>query len=295
VFIKADALHLAQSSICTAKSTTTISTQAEATAIAQNCKTFTGSIAIANETTDAISFDGVKQLDGDLIAIGATKLPSLGGGTLTAIKGTLRLTSLTIMSNLAFPLLTKVGAIEWTTLNALQQLGFTSEISEADSIFITDTALTSLDGINLDSVGNFEITNNAFLRTISTQVGEIRTALTINNNGPNLKLQFPNLVWANNMTVRNVSSFEIPSLKSVNATFGVYTSYMESIMAPNLTKVGGDVAFVGDAKLTNISIPLLESIGGGLLIANNTALLAIDGFPKLKTTGAINISGNFTE
>lgn len=280
-------------SICSQK-TATIENQAEATAIASACKTFTGSIEISPKVFGGISFDGIKQITGDLTAIGAVNMTTLQANDLASLGGKLKFTSLTILSTLAFPKLTKVDAIEWTTLNNLQQLTFTAGLSQANTVFITDTALTSLDGINLAQVGNFEITNNAFLRTISTQVGNITQALTINNNGPNLKLSFPNLIWAYNMTVRNVSSFSIPSLASINTTFGVYGSYMDSIIAPNLTKVGGDVAFVADSSLTNISMPLLQTIGGGLLIANNSAILDISGFPSLKSTGAINISGNFT-
>ncbi|OBT74652.1 hypothetical protein VF21_07013 [Pseudogymnoascus sp. 05NY08] len=98
------------------------------------------------------------------------------------------------------------------------------------------------------------------------------------------------------MAVRNVSSLSIPSLKVVNSTFGVYGSYMESVIAPNLTKIGGDVAFVADSSLTNISMPLLQTIGGGLLIANNSKLMDITGFKNLKSAaGAISISGNFTK
>jgi hypothetical protein len=41
-------------------------------------------------------------------------------------------------------------------------------------------------------------------------------------------------------------------------------------------------------------MPALTSVGGGLQIANNTNLLAIDGFPSLKSTGAIDITGNFS-
>jgi len=280
-------------SICT-QTTATIKTQAEATAIASSCKTFKGSIEISPNAVGALSFDGIQQITGDLTAIGAVNMTSLSAAQLGSIGGTMRLTSLTILSSLVFPALTAVDAIEWTTLNNLQQLTFTTGLSKANTLFITDTALTSLNGINLAQVGNFEITNNAFLRSISTQVGNITQALTINNNGPNLKLSFPNLIWAYNMTVRNVSDFSIPSLESINTTFGVYGSYMTSIMAPNLTTVGGDAAFVADSSLTNISMPLLQTIGGGLLIANNSALLDISGFPSLKTTGAINISGNFT-
>jgi hypothetical protein len=230
-----------------------------------------------------------------LICVGAVNLTSLTGSTLTAIGGSMTLTSLTIMSTLNFPTLTSVKALTWTTLNALQQLSFgTTGITKAVTVFITDTALTSLTGINLMSVGNMEITNNAYLRSISTQVANITQSLIISANGPNLNLTFPNLIFAYNMTVRNVSSLTIPSLKSVNTTFGVYGSSMTSVMAPNLTAVGTDLAFVADPSLTNISMPALLSVGGGLLIANNTGLLDIDGFPALKSAGSISLSGNFT-
>lgn len=285
-----------QNKICSpgAGKTHLIENQADAAALS-SCKKFTGNIQIGEDVVEAINLDGIEELNGNLIAIESTSLPSLGANSLTTITGTMQFKSLTIMSSLVMPVLQEVGAIEWITLNALQQLTFSAPLSKAKRIFITDTALTSLDGINLNEVESFEITNNAFLRTISTQVGNITSGLVINNNGPNLKLSFPNLQWAYNMTVRNASDFSIPSLEWVNTTFGVYGSYMEDIVAPNLTKIGGDAAFVGNAKLTNISMPLLETIGGGLLIANCSNLLAIDGFPKLRTTGAVNISGNFTK
>lgn len=280
--------------ICKQK-TVTIENLSDAAALAGACKVFTGNIEISPKVVREIAFEGLQEITGDLIAHGAVNMTSLSSNSLRSIGGTMKLTSLTIMNNLAFPSLTSVGAISWTTLNALQRLTFTTGITKADSIFITDTALVSLDGINLAQVGNFEITNNAYLRSISTQVGNITKALTINNNGQNLELEFPNLIWAYNMTVRNVSSISIPSLKHVNSTFGVYGSYMQGVSAPNLTQVEGDVAFVADSSLTNISMPLLESIGGGLLIANNSALLNITGFPSLKRAGgAISISGNFT-
>lgn len=278
--------------ICS-QATATIENPTDATALA-GCKTFTGSIQISEHAGGPIQLDGIQQITGDLIAIGAVNLTQLSGNSLNSIGGTMKFTSLTIMNSLVFPALTKVGAIEWTTLNALQLLTFSAPLSQASKIFITDTALTNLDGINLAQVGSFEITNNAYLRKIETQVGNITQALTINNNGPQLNLSFPNLIWAYNMTVRNVSEFNIPSLQTVNKTFGVYGSYMASIMAPNLTSIGGDAAFVADASLTNISMPLLTTVGGGLQIANNSALQHIDGFPMLKTAADINFSGNFS-
>lgn len=282
----------AQNPTCKQKSVL-IENQSDAAALGA-CKVFTGNIQIANHVEGGISFDGINEINGDFIANGVHNMTALTASQLTTITGTMKFTSLTKLNVLSMPKLTKVGAISWTTLNGLQRLGFDAKVTEAKTVFITDTALTSLEGINLAEVDNFEITNNAFLRKISTQVGNITQALTINNNGPNLELEFPNLIWAYNMTVRNVSTLSIPSLKRVNTTFGVYGSYMESVAAPNLTRVDGDLAFVDDAMLTNISMPLLTSIGGGLLIANNTALLNITGFPSLKSAGgAVSIAGTF--
>jgi len=280
-------------SICS-QATATINSQADATALASSCSTVSGSIAISSSVAGAIFLDGIEQIKGDLICNGAVNLTSLSGSTLNAITGTMSLTSLTIMSTLSFPELTSVGALSWTTLNAIQELTFTTGISQAQSVLITDTALTTLNGINLMTVGSLEITNNAFLRTISTQVANITEGMIISANGPNLNLTFPNLIFAFNITVRNVSNIDIPSLSSVNSTFGIYGSYMDSILAPNLTSVGGDIAIVADASLTNVSMPLLKTIGGGLQIANNSELVTIDGFPNLATTGAISMSGNFS-
>jgi len=281
-------------SLC-ASQTVTISSQADATALAASCSTVSGSVAIASSVAGNIDLSGIKSIKGDLTVVGAVNLTSLQGSTLTSIGHSLTLTSLTIMSNLNFPVLSTVGSLAWTTLNALQQLSFgTTGITQANSVLITDTALTTLNGINLQTVGSIEITNNAYLRTISTQVGNITQSLIISANGPNLNLTFPNLIYAYNMTVRNVSSLMIPSLESVNTTFGVYGCSMQSVSAPNLTTVGTDLAFVADSSITNISFPLLTTVGGGVLIANNTGLLSIDGFPLLKSAGSISLSGNFS-
>jgi len=221
-------------------------------------------------------------------------MTALSGKDLNSIGGTMTLTSLTILSTLSFPQLTSVKSLQWAHLTALQQLSFSTGISKADSLMITDTQLNTLDGINLQTVQSIDINNNPYLQLISTQVANVTTSLNINANAQNLKVQFPNLIFAYNMTLRNISNIEMPSLQSVNGTLGFYGNYLTNIKAPNLTSVGGDVSIVGNSQLTNISMPLLTTVGGGVTIANNSALMTIDGFNSLKSTGAINMSGNFS-
>jgi hypothetical protein len=242
-----------------------------------------------------MTLDGIQKIKGDVTCIGAVNMTSLSADSLTSIGGDFILRSLTIMSNLAFPKLKSVGSIQWTTLNAIQQLTFTAGLSTATSILITDTALNNLDGINLDTVENLDINNNNYLQVFSTQISSVMGLLNIDSNGNSLVVEFPNLENAFNMTLRNISSISIPSLTSVNSTLGFYGDLLTTISAPNLTTVLGDLAVVANPSLTNISMPLLKTVGGGFQVANNTHLLKIDSFPSLQSTGAINFSGNFTE
>ena len=73
---------------------------------------------------------------------------------------------------------------------------------------------------------------------------------------------------------------------------GFWGDSFKSFSAPNLTETG-DIAFNGNAKLANISLPQLETVNGGFQIIRNDKLANIS-FPSLETvTGAIDFSGAF--
>jgi len=103
------------------------------------------------------------------------------------------------------------------------------------------------------------------------------------------------------MTFRNVSTLSIPSLATVNGSLGFYGNYFDSLAAPNLTTIGsknqqntGSLAIVANGDLTNVSMPLLQTVQGAYQIANNSALQNIS-FPLLSQIGgALDFSGNFT-
>jgi hypothetical protein len=224
----------------------------------------------------------------------------LSSTTLGSIGGTFGLTGLTLLANLQFAALTSVGSINWVTLPALSQLNFGNTISKAKSVLVSNTFLSSLDGINLHTVDTLQIDNNNRLKTFSTQVANITTKLSIFANGQQLNVSLPNLVWAAAAEFRAIAEISFPSLAVVNGSLGIFESFVTSIGAPNLTAVGdtstgvGSLAFVDNVKLTNISMPLLANVGGANQIANNTILASIT-FPDLENvSGAIDFSGNFT-
>jgi hypothetical protein len=188
-----------------------------------------------------------------------------------------------------------VGALRWIGLQKLENLGFAAQITKADVVDIQNTQLQSLEGINIETVGDMYIANNIYVSQISMQLGNITNQLILLANAPDLAVTFPNLIWANNMTFRNCSSVELPSLESLNNSLNLFGNTFEAFVAPNLTDVGGALAIADNTALTNISFPVLKEVKDNLQVANNTMLREINGFPELETiAGALDFNGNMT-
>lgn len=276
------------------QATATISSQADASSLA-SCPTFTGDIVVDPSIGTSLTLDGIQQIEGSLTVSNAVNLTTLSASDLNSISGTMMLNDLTVLSTLQFPVLKTIGTINFQTLPALQSLTFTDVVNTCSSITISDTQLSSLDGINLDTVGVFDINNNFFLKTISTQVANITDFLEISSNGANLVVEFPNLIWAGNLTFKNTSSVTMQSLATINNTLGFIENSFESVFAPNLTSVGGTLTFVANSALSNITMDSLTTVGS-LEIANNSALITINGFENLKTvSGSLDVTGNYSD
>jgi hypothetical protein len=280
---------------CSVSATTTIQNAGDASALA-SCSTFTGNIAIATGTTDDISIPGVKKIKGDLIADTATDLRQISANDLEELDGEMMLNDLTRLNAVNFPQLKRIDSIKWNALPALQEIGFTGEVTQANTVDIQNTALRSLKGINIEEVDTVFIANNGYIDDIAMQLGNVSKSMIISENNEALKVDLPNLIWASNLTFRFCASVSVPSLESVNGSLGLYNNGFESFAAPNLTTVGEAVALVANENLSNVSFPQLTKISGNLQIANNSKLIEIDGYPALKSIGgAFDMSGNFTD
>ncbi|KAI1107098.1 hypothetical protein F4804DRAFT_329620 [Jackrogersella minutella] len=278
--------------------TATIKSAADATQIAE-CDSIKGSILIDTTAGPDIDLSGsLQEIGGDLTAENNGLLNSLKSSSLTTIGGSFALKNVTKLSTLSFPALGEVGDIDWATLNALPEPTFGNPgITKAKSVIIADTFIENIDGINVESLADMNINNNRRLTKFSTSIKSLSNTLYVQANGLNLTMEMPNLEWIANMTIANVTSFSVPSLHTVNGSMRFDSNYFTTFIAANLTQIQtGDLSFVSNPELTNISIPSLESIGGGFTIANNTGLEKLDGFGALNEIGgAVKVRGVFTD
>jgi len=273
-----------------------INNQADATEISQ-CTSIANDVVLGVGAGPEIDLSGeLTQIKGSLIAENNGLLQTLRSSSLETIGKAFQLKNVTSLTNCEFTSLGEVGSIDWATLNKLPQPNFgTKGITKAKSVTVADTFIINLNGINVQDLADMNINNNRRLTKFSSSIKTLSNALYITANGLDLEVEMPNLEWIANMTIANVSSFAVPSLKTVNGSMRFNSNYFETFTAANLTELkDGDLSFVSNGKLTNITLPQLESIGGGLTIANNTQLEEIDGLTNLKDVGgAIIMRGSF--
>ncbi|KAL4927214.1 GPI-anchored protein Ecm33 [Aspergillus undulatus] len=258
-----------------------------------SCEELDGDVSLADSLSGSITINGVQRIKGALTASGGANITSLAAPSLETIDDAFRLEGVTSLTSLDFPKLTSVGEIDFQAVPILQSLGFTSGVTKAGSVSIVNTGLTSLDGISLDQVGRFVVTDNTQLESVD--VNELKNATNLINfagNYDDLAIKLPNLSSGTNLTIRNVSSVSLPSLKKLEGQLGFWGNAFSSLSAPNLTE-SGDLVFEDNSNLRNLSLPALEKVNGGFLITRNDKLSSIN-FPKLATvTGAIDFSGAF--
>jgi hypothetical protein len=227
----------------------------------------------------------------------ATNLISLSSPSIGSIGGSFTMSGLTLLSTLQFTALQSVSQISWVSLPALSTLAFgTVGVTKAKSIHISDTVLNSLDGLNIISVETFKIDNNKKLVTYSTDLNNVTESLVIVANGFDLSLSMPKLTLVKNMEVQDVRNLNMPLLAKVTGSIRFDKNKFDTFFAPNLTETTADLSFVNNGELTNLTIPRLTKVGGGLTIHNNTLLEKVNGFPVLDTVGgAVKLRGNFTQ
>ncbi|OJJ03723.1 hypothetical protein ASPVEDRAFT_133806 [Aspergillus versicolor CBS 583.65] len=286
------AAHAVLADDCGSGKTITIKSQSDLDGYG-SCKTLDGDVELDPSFGGTITINGVQRIKGALTSNGGENITELSAPELATIDDTFHLEGVVRLTSLKFPELTEVGSINFQALPVLQNLGFDKGVTKANDVQIVNTGLTSLDGISLNSVSKLVVTDNTDLEKVD--VNNLKNATNLINfagNYKDLEILLPNLASGSNLTIRNVSSVSLPSLKKLEGQLGFWGNKFSSLAAPNLTETG-DLVFEDNSNLNNLSLPVLETVNGGFLITRNDKLSSIN-FPKLETvTGAIDFSGAF--
>lgn len=256
------------------------------------CQAIKGDVIITGNLGSA-NIANVKVIYGDLQVYDTQTLEALTADSITTITGALKLHNDTLLSTLSFASLSSIGAINWVTLPNLGETGL-HEVYECNSILVSDTNLTALDGLNPTDVEVFNVNNNKQLVSISSGIETVSNALTVAFNGNDTTVEFEDLIWANNMTFYSVSSISIPEIIAINKSAGFFESSVEELDFSLVTSIGGDLTIENNEQLNFIDFGNVTSIGGGLVIVNNTDLVSIDNLDSIKSIqGAVIIKGDF--
>ncbi|KAI1013080.1 hypothetical protein LB503_001803 [Fusarium chuoi] len=262
-----------------------------------SCDVVDADVIIDKSVSGAVVINGPKQIKGNFQAKNAGDLISLSSTTINSITGTFELNNLEALNNLDFSSLESLGELTFIKLPRLGELNFGTEgVTKIKSIRITDTFISDLSGLSVASVESFQIDNNRKMNAFNSDLVNVTTQLLIFDNGNDvMEITMNKLETAAEIQISSAKSFKVPALQEVTKSLKLNANpELQTFSAPNLTTITETLSLIDMNKLTNVSFPLLEEIGGGFTIQNNTKLDAIDGFPKLeKVTGGIALRGSF--
>lgn len=259
------------------------------------CATFDGDIVIKGDGITEVVFANIQQIQGSLTIDSATQLKSFVSNSLIAVSDSLTLTNLTILEDLELPRLFKVGLLSMTALPAVGVLSFNA-LDQVNDLLISDCSFTNITGLVFDHAALIDINNNKELEELSLpNLHDVLTALGVTYNSENIQVAFDNLIWANNITFRDVKLVLMDNLTAVNQSLAFFNNSIELIVLEELTSVGGSLSISGNEQLNEVELPNLTSISGAFQITKNDDLESLTGFDSLKTVGgAMTFNGDFT-
>ncbi|ATY66513.1 GPI-anchored cell wall organization Ecm33 [Cordyceps militaris] len=265
-----------------------------------DCDTIDAKVTVSPSLQGNLIIDGPKVFKQDFVVSNTSSLLSISSSSLQSIGGEFLVEDAGLLASIDLTKLTKLNKLTFRRLGQLSTLQFSSSgVSQASSVDIADTFLSDISGLNLATVDSLTINNNKRLAMFNSNLVNITKVLILTNNGNDMQVNLTNLQSAYEIQVSNVKSLGTPSLKEIQNGIKFDTNpNLESYSAANLTSVGtsksgGSVSFINNAKLTNITFPLLKTISGDLTIVNNTKLDEITGFPELKSVENMLLGGNF--
>lgn len=279
------------SSTCTYSDGLTATAQSDLDAL--NCAVFEGNLIVEAEAMVAGSLASVQKITGDFTIQNSAILQNFAANNLIEVSGALKVFNITIMNALNIPHLYKAKSLQLEALQALQDITF--QLSQCSDITISNTLVENITGLYVTDVDILDINNNGNLGSLDLQLETASTSISITDNSNSVNISLPDLVWANNITIRSGGSVDIPNLQTVNSSMGIMNTTASSLIFNNVTQIGGSLVISGNNQLTDVEFDSLTNIAGAFLVTDNYDLASITGFNQLQVvSGAATFNGSFS-
>ncbi|CUM46794.1 unnamed protein product [Debaryomyces tyrocola] len=212
-------------------------TKSEDIASIAACSTAVGDITIKGDSFGSIELNGVEELYGNLHVNNATEATSLNAATLQLVSGKLNLDGNTILATVNLAQLTTVGTLNYNALPALEKTGLTSGITSADEVIISDTGLTSLEGINVFKLKVFNVNNNADISTIDSGLQKVTDELSISYNAEKVDVSLDQLEEANDVYLQSINSLSVANLTKISNSLSLDSNALDTIEFKKLKSI----------------------------------------------------------
>lgn len=266
--------------------------------ILDHCNTILNDLIVTSEYKENIlDLKELTTVQGHVIVENCDTLIKIVAPNLQKIHGDFTLTSLTSIVILEVPNLIDVNSIQWKILPILNQIEINPNMMVHETIVISDTSISNLEGFHpIKELDTFNINNNRFLETIKASLVNVNTQFTIHANSKDLQIELPFLQNVENITIRDAHSIWLPNLKTVSTNLEFIENGCVDLDLGRLETVGGTVGIIDNNYLSKMNFNNVTDIQGGLVIDNNPRLESINTFQNLKTIGgAIQFSGSFKD
>lgn len=274
-------------------SATTV-TASTALSLLASCPTLDGHVTVSGTQLGSVDLSSIKEIKGDLKVFNLSSITDISFNQLQTISGSLEIDACTQLHVIDLSLLTEAEQLSLISLPSLATINLNKGLSKAGSIEISDTALSSLQGLtNYNTVGTLNINNNKNISSVDLPLQTVTDTLTLSFNADECEVKLDQLEWASNLTVQDVLDLSASNLTAVNGTFVLAYNRFDSAKLPELEKVGGSLQIFANDDLRELSIDKLTDVGGELRLFNNSQLEELS-FEDLETIkGAVNIDGAF--
>ncbi|KAI8099872.1 uncharacterized protein BX664DRAFT_254442 [Halteromyces radiatus] len=262
-----------------------------------SCKSFSGSIIIMNLEVREIHLSYLRQVDGDVIVSNLTELKWLDFPVLHSIQGTLKLDHNPNLETISVPKLNSIDAMDMNNLPTLKSLSFPAGLSHINHLSVTDTGITTIDGLSSSSISDINLAGNLQLNHISLdQLEQIEYSFYISNNGHQLSLNLSSLKRLGQGTFQSLSNIDLHQLHDIHEDLDFAENMMINLSLPMITELPGALTIANNTKLETLSMPQLMKIDGAFIITGNHHLNVIDSFSHLEQVGgSIEIDGQFAD